>query len=252
MLQVTDIHLSFGALKVLRGISFSAQANEILGVIGPNGAGKSSLFSAISGFYPPNKGEVKLNGENLRRLRPDQIAAKGMVRTFQVPREFGDMTVLENLKAAGSTRQDDSILAGLFGGARTARAEAELTLRAEEMLERLNLTRVSNNLAKALSGGQKKLLELGRALMVKPKVLLVDEPFAGVAPALRDQLVGHLQALREEGLCLLVVEHDIEAIMQLSDRICVLVEGSILIDGTPEEVQADARVLDAYLGAIHS
>lgn len=252
MLQVTDIHLSFDALKVLHGISFTGNAGEILGVIGPNGAGKSSLFSAISGFYPPDRGDVKLNGESLRRLRPDQIAAKGMVRTFQVPREFGDMTVLDNLKAAGSTRQADSILSGLFGSPRAAAAEKELTLRAEEMLERLNLTRVSHNLAKALSGGQKKLLELGRALMVNPKVLLVDEPFAGVAPALRDQLVEHLHSLREEGLCLLVVEHDIEAIMQLSNRICVLVEGSILIDGTPEQVQADARVLDAYLGAINT
>lgn len=252
MLQVSDIQLSFGALKVLRGISFSAQAGEILGIIGPNGAGKSSLFSAISGFYRPSSGDVKLNGESLSRLRPDQIAAKGMVRTFQVPREFGDMTVLNNLKAAGSTRRADSILSGLFGGTGAANAETELTLRAEEMLERLNLTGVSTNLAKALSGGQKKLLELGRALMVNPRVLLVDEPFAGVAPALRDQLVGHLHTLREEGLCLLVVEHDIEAIMQLSDRICVLVEGEILIEGTPEQVQADARVLDAYLGAINT
>jgi len=252
MLSVTDIHVSFGPLKVLRGISFQAQPRKILGIIGPNGAGKSTLFSAISGFYPPNKGTVKLNDESLHRLRPDQIASKGVVRTFQVPREFGDMTVLQNLLVAGSSHPIDSIMAGLFGGRKVAEAQARILERAHQMLERLNLTVVANNRARALSGGQKKLLELGRALMVQPKVLLVDEPFAGVAPALRDQLVDHLRGLREEGLCLLVVEHDIEAIMQLSDRVCVMVEGTMLIEGSPAEVQADARVLDAYLGAVTS
>ena len=250
MLQVNDIHVSFGPLKVLRGISFHAEAGKILGIIGPNGAGKSTLFSAISGFYPANKGTVTLNGESLQRLRPDQIATRGVVRTFQVPREFGDMTVLENLLVAGSSHGTDTIMAGLFGGRKVAEAQARLHERAQQMLERLNLAVVAGNRAKALSGGQKKLLELGRALMVQPKVLLVDEPFAGVAPALRDQLVSHLRDLREEGLCLLVVEHDIEAIMQLSDRICVMVEGTVLLEGSPAEVQADTRVLDAYLGAV--
>lgn len=250
MLQVNDIHVSFGGLKVLRGISFKAEAGRILGIIGPNGAGKSTLFSAISGFYPPAKGSIALAGKNLQRLRPDQIAAKGIVRTFQVPREFGDMTVLENLMVAGSRDGTDTIMSGLFGGQKAAAARASLRQQAHQMLERLHLSHVADNRAKALSGGQKKLLELGRALMVRPKVLLVDEPFAGVAPALRDQLVEHLRSLREEGLCLLVVEHDIEAIMQLSDRICVLVEGTILIDGSPAEVQADSRVLEAYLGVV--
>jgi ABC-type branched-chain amino acid transport systems, ATPase component len=250
MLQVNDIHVSFGALHVLRGISFGASAGEILGIIGPNGAGKSTLFSAITGFHRPRQGSVLLDGENLKRLRPDQVAGKGLVRTFQVPREFGHMTVLENLMVAGSSRAADTITTGLFGGRKLAESEGRLKERALAMLERLNLMHVASNPAKALSGGQKKLLELGRTLMVEPKVLLVDEPFAGVAPALRDLLVGHLRALRDEGLCLLIVEHDIEAIMQLSDRICVLVDGVILIDGTPAEVQADRRVLDAYLGAV--
>lgn len=249
MLKVTDIKRSFGGLHVLRGISLTAQPGEILGIIGPNGAGKSTLFSVISGFIPPSGGQVELQGQSILRLRPDQVAARGMVRTFQVPREFGDMTVLDNLRVAGSSAHADTIMSGMLGGRKAREAEAELKLKAERMLERLNLTAVADNQASALSGGQKKLLELGRALMVNPRVLLIDEPFAGVAPALRDQLVQHLKALRDEGLCLLIVEHDIEAIMELSDRICVLVEGSILIEGTPAQVQNDRRVLDAYLGA---
>jgi len=249
MLKVTDIKRSFGGLHVLRGISLTAQPGEILGIIGPNGAGKSTLFSVISGFIPPSGGQVELQGQSILRLRPDQVAARGMVRTFQVPREFGDMTVLDNLRVAGSSAHADTIMSGMLGGRKAREAEAELKLKAERMLERLNLTAVAGNQASALSGGQKKLLELGRALMVNPRVLLIDEPFAGVAPALRDQLVQHLKALRDEGLCLLIVEHDIEAIMELSDRICVLVEGSILIEGTPAQVQNDRRVLDAYLGA---
>ncbi len=248
-LQIRDIHQSFGALHILHGISFTADAAQILGIIGPNGAGKSTLFGVISGFLAPTRGEVLLKGESIRHLRPSQVAARGMVRTFQVPQEFGDMTVLDNLRVAGSSAHDDSIFSSLFGGAAARRAEQALTEKAEHMLERLNLTAVARNPARALSGGQKKLLELGRALMVEPDVLLIDEPFAGVAPSLRDQLMAHLQQLRRDGLCLLIVEHDIEAIMTLSDRICVLVDGRILIDDTPERVREDRRVLDAYLGA---
>ncbi|MFA5522316.1 MAG: ABC transporter ATP-binding protein [Castellaniella sp.] len=249
LLDVRDIHQSFGALQILHGISLTADHAEILGIIGPNGAGKSTLFTAISGFLSPSRGEVLLKGKSISGLRPSQVAARGMVRTFQVPQEFGDMTVLDNLRVAGSTPQADSILSSLFGGAAARRAERDLKEKAEHMLERLNLTAVAGNPARALSGGQKKLLELGRALMVAPDVLLIDEPFAGVAPTLRDQLMEHLRQLRQDGLCLLIVEHDIEAIMALSDRVCVLVEGRILIDDTPDQVRRDRRVLDAYLGA---
>ena len=252
MLSVNDIHVSFAGLHILRGVSLAAKTGEILGIIGPNGAGKSTLFSVMSGFYKPDKGSVSLDNQQVHALRPDQIATRGMVRTFQVPREFGEMTVLENLQVAGSTAQADTLLAGVLGGKKRVQEESDLADRAHEMLERLNLTTVAQNPARALSGGQKKLLELGRALMVRPTVLLMDEPFAGVAPALRDQLIEHLRSLPKQGLCLLLVEHDIEAIMELSDRVCVMVEGSMLMEGTPAEVQADKGVLDAYLGAIPS
>ena len=249
MLRVENIHKSFGGLKVLQGISLEAQPGTITGIIGPNGAGKSTLFSAISGFLKPDAGSVMLDGERLDGLRPDLVAARGLVRTFQVPREFGDLTVLDNLRVAGSQMTDESILAALVFWRRTAQHESEVTRRAEEMLQRLNLAAVADNQARALSGGQKKLLELGRTLMVNPRVLLIDEPFAGVAPALRDQLVAHLKGLRTAGICVLIIEHDIEAIMEISDRICVLVEGAILLEGTPAEVQRDPRVLSAYLGS---
>jgi ABC-type branched-subunit amino acid transport system ATPase component len=248
MLEVSAVHKRFGGLHALRGVSLKAGGAEILGIIGPNGAGKSTLFTVASGFIPPDSGEVRLYGQRIDGRRPDEIAARGMVRTFQVPREFGDLTVLDNLKVAGSTPRDDSIHSAFFGGRRAQAAERELDARARAMVERLNLKAVIDQPARRLSGGQKKLLELGRALMVKPKVLLIDEPFAGVAPALRQQLVGHLRALKAEGLCVLIIEHDIETIMDLSDRICVMVEGAVLVEGPPAEVQRDRRVLDAYLG----
>jgi branched-chain amino acid transport system ATP-binding protein len=249
MLEVRNIQKSFSGLHVLRDVSLTASPGTITGIIGPNGAGKSTLFSAISGFIRPDDGSVSLDGQRLDGLRPDIVASRGLVRTFQVPREFGDLTVLDNLCVAGSSKEDESIVSALLLWGRTARAEEKVRERAEAMLKRLNLAHVAQNKARALSGGQKKLLELGRALMVNPKVLLIDEPFAGVAPALRDQLLVHLRALRDEGICVLIIEHDIEAIMEISDKICVMVEGSMLIEGTPAEVQRDPRVLSAYLGS---
>ena len=250
MLEVNGLCKSFVGLDVLREVSLTAGPGSILGIIGPNGAGKSTLFSVISGFVRPDRGSVTLDGRTLEGMRPDQIAMLGLVRTFQVPREFGDMTALDNLRVAGTHAGVDSITAAWLRWSHTQRAEAELTVRAKAMLHRLNLESVADTPARSLSGGQKKLLELGRALMVAPHVLLIDEPFAGVAPALRQQLLVHLKALKDAGLCLLIIEHDIEAIMDISDRICVMVDGAILIEGTPAEIQRDRRVLDAYLGAL--
>lgn len=250
MLKVHDVHKYFSGLHVLRGVTLEAQAGRISGIIGPNGAGKSTLFSVISGFVKAERGSVRLDGKPIDRLRPDQIAISGLVRTFQVPREFGDLSVLDNLRVAGSSAAHESITAALLRPARRSSEEKQVSERAEAMLERLKLTAVAHQSARALSGGQKKLLELGRALMVEPRVLLVDEPFAGVAPALRDQLLEHLAALRAAGICLLVIEHDIEAIMGISDTIHVLVDGAVLVSGRPQEVRQDRRVLDAYLGAL--
>lgn len=249
MLEVKGIRKSFGGLEVLRDVSLTARAGTITGIIGPNGAGKSTLFSVVSGFERPDSGTVSLESERLDRLRPDLVAARGLVRTFQIPREFGELSVLDNLRVAAMPMRDESIVSALVFWRRTAAQEADVTGRAEAMLQRLNLSAVANNPARALSGGQKKLLELGRALMVEPRVLLIDEPFAGVAPALRDQLLAHLKSLREEGICVLIIEHDIEAIMEISDRIYVMVEGAILLEGTPDEVRRDPRVLSAYLGS---
>jgi len=248
MLKVSHIHKHFGGLYALNDVSLEAESGTILGIIGPNGAGKSTLFSVISGFISADSGHVELDGNRIDGLRPDLVASRGMVRTFQVPREFGDLTVLDNLRVAGSTPTADSITSALLRWKQTARSEAALTQRAQAMLQRLNLVAVADDPAHTLSGGQKKLLELGRALMACPRVLLIDEPFAGVAPALRNQLVTHLRSLKDEGLCLLVIEHDIQTIMDISDRMCVMVDGAILVAGPPRVVQQDRRVLDAYLG----
>ncbi|RAH96814.1 ABC transporter ATP-binding protein [Acuticoccus sediminis] len=250
MLKVQDIHKHFAGLHVLRGVSLEADAGRITGIIGPNGAGKSTLFSVMSGFVKADRGRITLEGRPIDRLRADQIAIAGLVRTFQVPREFTDLSVLDNLRVAASGASHESITAALLRPASRSAEERRVTERAEAMLERLRLNPVAHQSARTLSGGQKKLLELGRALLVEPRVLLVDEPFAGVAPALRDQLLEHLAALREEGVCLLVIEHDIEAIMGVSDTIFVLVDGAVLVSGRPEEVRQDRRVLDAYLGTL--
>jgi branched-chain amino acid transport system ATP-binding protein len=248
MLKVSHIHKHFGGLYALNDVSLEAESGTILGIIGPNGAGKSTLFSVISGFISADAGSVELDGNRIDGLRPDIVASRGMVRTFQVPKEFGDLTVIDNLRVAGSTPAADRITSALLRWKQTAKSEAALTRRAQAMLQRLNLAVVADSPAHTLSGGQKKLLELGRALMAFPRVLLIDEPFAGVAPALKNQLVTHLRTLKDEGLCLLIIEHDIEMIMDISDRMCVMVDGAILVAGPPGIVRQDRRVLDAYLG----
>ena len=250
MLRLDGIVKGFGGEPVLKGVSLVAESGRVTGVIGPNGAGKSTLFSTITGFLPPDRGTVHLDGVAVQRMRPDEIARRGLVRTFQVPREFGEMSVLDNLRVAGSGPAIDGIGASLFLRRRVRAAECEIDRRVDAMLARLRLDHVAGNRARALSGGQKKLLELGRALMTGPRVLLVDEPFAGVAPALRDQLLGHFTDLRNEGLCLVIIEHDMEAIMAISDQVCVLVAGTVLLAGPPAQVQRDSRVLDAYLGSL--
>jgi ABC-type branched-subunit amino acid transport system ATPase component len=251
LLEAKGIVKRFGGSQVLTDVWIEAEAASITGLIGPNGAGKSTFLAVLSKFLDPEAGTIVCRGENTTRSRPHEIARKGMVRTFQVPREFGRLTVLENLLVAPTNQIGESVFGAWLRGSRVAAQERQLVRQADDVIDFLKLSEVRDVPAGKLSGGQKKLLELGRALMLDPLVLLLDEPFAGVNPALIDEIIERLFALKERGLCLIVVEHNMYAIRTLCDVIFVMVDGRILTNGTPAEVFQDTRVLDAYLGREH-
>ena len=248
LLEAKGIYKRFGGSQVLIDAWVEAEPNRIVGMIGPNGAGKSTFLAVLSKFLVPESGKILLDGRDITLDRPDRIARKQMVRTFQVPREFGRLTVFENLMAAPKNQLGESVFAAWFRWSKVRAQERKLSEKAEKVLEFLNLTGVRDLPAGKLSGGQKKLLELGRALMLDPRVLLLDEPFSGVNPVLIDQIIARLFDLRNQGLCLVVVEHNMYAVKTLCDDLFVLVEGRIETRGRPEEVLQDPRVLEAYLG----
>jgi branched-chain amino acid transport system ATP-binding protein len=251
LLEARGIHKRFGGVKVLVDAWIEAQAGHIVGMIGPNGAGKSTFLAVLSKFIEPERGNIRLKGKDITRARPHEIAQRRMVRTFQVPREFARLSVLENLLVAPKEQVGESVFGAWLRWREVKRQEALAVEKAEEVIRFLNLGAVGNLPAGRLSGGQKKLLELGRALMLDPEVLLLDEPFSGVNPALIDEIIERLFALRKRGLCLVVVEHNMYAVRTLCDKLFVLAEGKILTWGEPAAVFKDSRVLDAYLGRDH-
>ena len=249
-LEVRELVRTFGGVRAVDGATLDVEAGSITGLIGPNGAGKSTLFNCVSGFLRPEAGRVLLGGVRIDRRPPHRIARTGLVRTFQTPRTLTRMTVLENV-ALAAPRQDGERLGGALRP-RARRREREVRSRAAELLELVRLDGHADALAGTLSGGQRKLLELVRALMVEPRILLLDEPMAGVSPALRVELLGHILALRDrDGVTLLIVEHDLDFVMRASDRVIVMNDGRVITQGSPNEVRADERVVDAYLGAHH-
>jgi branched-chain amino acid transport system ATP-binding protein len=249
-LQVREVVRSFGGVHAVDGASLDVEAGSITGLIGPNGAGKSTLFNCISGFLRPQSGRVLLDGKRIERRAPHRIARAGLVRTFQTPRALTRMTVLENVMLAAPRHAGERLGGSLLPGAR--RREREAKTRAAELLELVRLDGHAGALAGTLSGGQRKLLDLVRALMAEPRILLLDEPMAGVSPTLRVELLEHIMALRErDGITLLIVEHDLAFVMRASDRVIVMNDGRVIAEGSPDEVRADERVVDAYLGAHH-
>lgn len=248
LLSAQGVSKNFGGMDVLRDAWIKVEPQSIVGLIGPNGAGKSTFFSVLSGFLAPNAGEIRLEDAPLQNTAPDLIAQKGLVRTFQTPREFAQLTALENMLVARPRQLGDGVFASLFRPGAVRRQELANRERAESLLEFLGLSTVKHTPAGALSGGQKKLLELGRALMLDPKIVLLDEPFAGVNPSLINTIIDRIFALRGDGLTFLIVEHNMKAISTLSDVLFVMVEGSILTSGQPEVVTRDPQVLTAYLG----
>jgi branched-chain amino acid transport system ATP-binding protein len=248
-LQVHDVVRAFDGVRAVDGASLAVDPGSITGLIGPNGAGKSTLFHCISGFLRLQSGRVLLDGTRIDGRAPHRIARAGLIRTFQTPRALTRMTVLENVMLAAPNHRGERL--GGWLAARARRREREVRVRAGELLELVRLDGHSGALAGTLSGGQRKLLELVRALMAEPRILLLDEPMAGVSPTLRVELLEHILALRERGITLLIVEHDLDFVMRASDHVIVMNDGRVIAHGSPDEVRADERVVDAYLGARH-
>jgi branched-chain amino acid transport system ATP-binding protein len=249
-LEVHEIVRTFGGLRAVDGATLAVEPGSITGLIGPNGAGKSTLFNCISGFLRPQAGRVLLDGKRIDRRAPHRIARAGLVRSFQTPRTLARMTVLENVMLAARQHGGERLGGALRPTAR--RREREVRARALALLELVRLDGHAEALAGTLSGGQRKLLDLVRALMVEPRILLLDEPMAGVSPTLRVELLEHILALRDrDGVTLLIVEHDLDFVMRASDRVIVMNDGRVIAEGTPDEVRTDERVVDAYLGAHH-
>jgi branched-chain amino acid transport system ATP-binding protein len=247
-LVLSDLAKSWGGFRAVDGVSLTVPKGGLVGIIGPNGAGKSTLFSLVSGFLAPDAGTVTLDGADITQAAAHERARRGMVRTFQVPREFAHLTVRENLMAAVPGQSGETLM-GLFLRPAAVRAEEQAAAaRVAETITFLRLDAVADTPAGKLSGGQKKLLELGRALMTNPALILLDEPFAGVNPVLVEALSAHIRALNARGIGFLIIEHDLPALTRLVGDIHVMDRGRIIASGAPAAVLADAAVREAYLG----
>ena len=247
LLDVIDIGKNFGNHRAVDRCSIAVARRSITGLIGPNGAGKTTVFNLISGFYKPDQGRIYFDGKRVDGLPPYQVARRGMARTFQNPRELKEMTVLENMMLYPKKQLGEWIWRPIFSPHRVRSQEQGIREKAESILEFVQLIDLKDEWAKNLSGGQKKLLELARALMGDPDMILLDEPGAGVNPTLMKRLSQNILELRDQGKTFLLIEHDIDLITTLCDLVVVMAKGSVLVKGSFEEIRKDARVLEAYL-----
>ena len=249
ILEVKDISVSFGGVQPVRGVSFGLTENSFTSIIGPNGAGNTSLFNLISGINKVDAGEIIFRGEALQDIHIHKIAQKGLVRTFQGAKVIRRLTVAENLMMAVQGNPGDNLRGFLNPRARGS-FESKSREEAMRRLEQVGLTKFADEFAGILSGGQRKLLDLSRALMTKPSLLLLDEPFAGVNPTLVEKLLNVLEELRkDQEMTFLLIEHDLETVMRISDRVIVMAEGKIIADGLPNSIYENEVVIDAYLGS---
>jgi neutral amino acid transport system ATP-binding protein len=248
LLTANGLYKSFGGIKAVNNAQISVKKGSITGLIGPNGAGKTTLFNLLSNFICPDKGQVFFESHPVHQLKPYQVAQLGCIRTFQVARVLSRLSVLENMLLAAQQQTGENFFRVWLDGKQIKTQERENKEKALSILSAIGLIDKAQDYAGALSGGQRKLLEMGRTLMTNPKLVLLDEPAAGVNPTLIEQICQHIVNWNREGISFLVIEHNMDVIMSLCDRVWVLAEGSNLADGTPSEIQTNTQVLEAYLG----
>lgn len=247
-LEIADLSIHFGGIRALDGASFAIQPGITTGLIGPNGAGKTTLFNCISGLTPGATGKVRFCGRDISREEPQDISRAGLVRSFQLARGCENMTVFEHLMLYGPRQRGEGLLGALFGNREARRQEEALREEALDMARRLKLAHVLDNLVTRLSGGQKKLLEIGRVLLAKPKMILLDEPMAGVNPTLVQEIADHLVEIRKSGISIVLIEHEMELIERLCDEVIVMASGRFLTRGSFSEIAGNRDVQESYLG----
>jgi ABC-type branched-subunit amino acid transport system ATPase component len=247
LLEVEGVDRFFGGITALDGATFDVDPG-ITGLIGPNGAGKSTMFDCITGFRDPHAGTIRFRGTDITGMAPSAVADRGVVRTFQIPHELPEMTVRENLALAPRDQSGERLVSAWTRGGDYQADERRAQSRAVEMAERFEIGHLLDTPAGELSGGQRKLLELARALLTEPDLVLLDEPLAGVNPTLEEKILEHIESLTAEGYSFLFIEHDIDVIMEHCQEVIVMHRGSVLTRGEPEAVRTDERVIEAYLG----
>ena len=249
MIEIRNVHKHFGGLRAVDGASMSLAKGAITGLIGPNGAGKTTLFNIIAGELKPSSGQVLLDGKDITGWKPHELFAQGLLRTFQIAHEFASMSVRENLMMVAAKQAGESLIHSWFNPAKVQQEESQIAAKADEVMDFLQISHVADELAGNLSGGQKKLLELGRTMMVEAKIVLLDEVGAGVNRSLLANIGDAILRLnREMGYTFCMIEHDMEFIARMCDPVIVMAEGKVLASGKAEEIQSNEQVIEAYLG----